>query len=295
MALNIPLTGSMAAGPLGLVHLPRMWQKALLKTTGVLPADYVFADRGFDQRMMEFVGIDPVAFVAFLQTLPTYLETESWVRAHAKKLDAIEQSNASILNHPMRAESSAKFRAAMGIDDATFDNGAQLNNLDDLLTLQEYCAEHRGRPVEVIYPAVSSLATGPLEVLHLARLWAKAVIKAVGALPEGWHSGHGPLDEQLAETIGMDLAASVRYTADLPSYIAYEGWVREHATKLEPAIVAAWNERMRTREKPEHVAAPERAVLGIDDPNERRGVMLNDLLDWHYFHEQLTAPRSSAV
>ena len=39
MALNIPLTGSMAKGPLGLVHLPRMWQKALLKKTGVLPDD----------------------------------------------------------------------------------------------------------------------------------------------------------------------------------------------------------------------------------------------------------------
>jgi hypothetical protein len=295
MALNVPLTGSMAKGPLGLVHLPRMWQKALLKKTGVLPDDYVFAERGFDQRMMEAVGIDPAAFLPFLETLPTYLETEAWVRAHATKLGASEASNAGIVNHAMRPESSQKLRAAMGIADATYDNGAELNNLDDLVTLQHYLVGRRGRPPETIVPSVSSLATGPLGVLHLARLWAKAVIKAAAELPEGYHSGKGPLDEQLAETIGMDLPASVRFTEELPSYIAYEAWVREHATKLDPATVAAWNERMRTREKPEHVAAPEREILGITDANERRGVMLNDVLDWHYVHEQITAPRSSAA
>ena len=50
MTLVVPLTGSMVAGPLGVAHLPRMWQKGLLKSVGVLPGDYVFAERGFDQR-----------------------------------------------------------------------------------------------------------------------------------------------------------------------------------------------------------------------------------------------------
>ena len=295
MSFNIPLTGSMAKGPLGLVHLPRMWQKALLKKTGVLPADYVFADRGFDQRMMEHMGIDPATFLPFLETMPTYLETEAWVRANATNPGAVAETNAMILNHPMRAESAQRFRAELGISDATIDNGAIVNNLDDLASLHKYVVAHRGKPVEVIYPAVSSLATGPLGILHLPRLWAKAIIKAIGALPEGWHSGKGPLDEQCAETIGMDLAASVQFCSELPTYIAYEGWVREHATKLDPATIDAWNERMRTREKPDHVAGPEREVLGIADQNERRGVMLNDVLDWHYFREQLLARPASTV
>ncbi len=79
MALNVPLTGSMADGPIGIVHLPRMWQKGLLKTIGALPDDYGFAERGFDQTMMDGVGLDVDAFVPFLQSLPTYLETEAWV------------------------------------------------------------------------------------------------------------------------------------------------------------------------------------------------------------------------
>ena len=52
MPLDIPLAGSMVPGPLGLVHLPRMWQKALLFNLGVLPEDYLFG-RAFDAVMME--------------------------------------------------------------------------------------------------------------------------------------------------------------------------------------------------------------------------------------------------
>ena len=289
MALNVPLTGSMAKGPLGLAHLPRMWQKALLKNTGVLPDDYVYAERGFDARMMDGVGLDPETFVAFLQTLPTYLETEAWVRAHASKLENIAATNDLILGRSMSPEFATKLRAAAGITDESFDNGARLNNLDDLVSLRDYLVAHRGERLEPISPAITSLATGPLGVLHLARLWGKALIKACGALPEGYHSGSGPLDEQLAEAIGMDLAASVRYTAELPSYIAYEGWVRDHATKLTPEAVEPWNERMRTREKRVEMAAAERATLGLTDETIRGGLLLNDLLDWHLLHEQVAA------
>jgi len=48
MPLNVPLTGSMVPGPLGLAHLPRMWQKGMLTSIGVLPDDYLFG-RGFDR------------------------------------------------------------------------------------------------------------------------------------------------------------------------------------------------------------------------------------------------------
>jgi hypothetical protein len=289
IAFNVPLTGSMAPGLLGLVHLPRMWQKGLLFTQGRLPADYVFGDRGFDQRIMEGVGIDPEAFVPYLKTLPSYLETEAWVRAHATKLDAVAATSEMIVNRTMSPEGGAKLRAAVGITDESVNNTAQLSNLDDWLALHAYAVANRGRTVDPIIPAITSLAAGPLGVLHLPRLWGKAIIKTLGALPDGYHSGNGPLDEQLADTIGMDLGASVRYTnAELPTYLRYEQWVREHATKLDPATLAAWNERMRTREKPAPLAAGERAILGITDESERRGVLLNDLIDWHLWHEEIT-------
>jgi hypothetical protein len=290
IALNVPLTGSMASGPLGLAHLPRMWQKALLFTRGVLPADYVFADRGFDLRIMEGVGLDPDGFVRFLKTSPTYLATEAWVRDHATNLDAIAATSEMILQRSMSAEGSGKLRAAAGITDEGFDNGARLNNIDDWVTLHAFVLAHRGEQLDPIVPAITSLATGPLGLLHLPRLWGKAIIKTAGALPEGYHSGSGPIDEQLAEAIGLDLAASVRYTNDeLPPYLTYEQWVREHATKLDAATMAAWNERMRTREKPPALAAQEREILGLADANERRGLLLNDLIDWHEWHTGITA------
>ena len=295
MALNVPLTGSMADGPLGLVHLPRMWQKGLLRTLGVLPDDYVFAERGFDQRMMEGVGIDAGAFVPFLQTFPTYLETEAWVRAHASNLDNVGATNAGIVERSMSPEGSGKLRAATGIADAGFDNGARLNNLDDLQSLHAYIVAHRGQQIEPIVPAITGLLTGPLGILHLPRLWAKAIIKTAGALPEGYHSGSGPLDEQLAEALGMDLAASVRYTnAELPTYVAYEAWVRNNAA-LDPAKTAEWNERMKTRQKREEMATAERAEVGLTDSTERGGRLLNDLVDWHLFHQQIDARRRAAA
>jgi hypothetical protein len=286
---NVPLTGSMAPGPLGLVHLPRMWQKGLLFTRGLLPEGYVFAERGFDQRIMDGVGIDPGAFVPYLKTSPTYLETEAWVREHATKLDAAAATSEMIVNRAMSDENAAKLRAAAGLTDESFNNGALLGNIDDWVSLHAFAVANRGRTIGPIIPAITSLAYGPLGVLHLPRLWGKAVIKTLGALPDGYHSGNGPLDEQLADTIGMDLAESVRFTnAELPSYLAYEQWVSEHATKLDADTVAAWNTRMRTREKPVPLAAEERKILGISDESERRGVLLNDLIDWHLWHEEIT-------
>jgi len=296
MALNVPLTGSMADGPLGLVHLPRMWQKGLLKTVGALPDDYVFAERGFDKYMMEGVGLDAGAFVPFLETLPTYLETEAWVRAHAGNLANIAETNALITGRSMSAQGAEKLRGATGIADDAFDNGARLNNLDDLQSLHAYVVAHRGQKIEPIAPAITSLLTGPLGILHLPRLWGKAVIKAIGALPDGYNSGHGRLDEDLAAAIGMDLAASVRYTHDeLPTYIAYEAWVRKNATNLKPEPIATWNELMKTRQKREDMATAERAELGLTDSTERGGRLLNDLLDWQLFGEQITTRRPAAA
>jgi len=294
MPLDIPLAGSMVPGPLGLAHLPRLWQKAMLQRIGVLPADYIFG-RAFDQRLMEGIGIDADAFLPFLETLPTYLATEAWVRRHATKLDAVAATSELIVNLSAPAEFGAKLRAGVGIADASFTNGARLNNIDDWVSLQQYVLARRGGPVEVIVPAISSLGTGPLGLLHLPRLWGKAIIKAGAALPEGFHSGSGPLDVQLAEAIGMDLAASVRYVnAELPPYLVYEQWVRANATSLDAATLTAWNERMRTRDKPPAMAAEERAMLGITDPSIGGSALLNDLIDWHLWHAEIAA-RAAAL
>jgi hypothetical protein len=44
---------------------------------------------------------------------------------------------------------------------------------------------------------------------------------------------------------------------------------------------------MAIRVKPDHVAAQERVVLGIDDPDYKLSREMNDLIDWHTLHGQM--------
>ncbi len=126
--------------------------------------------------------------------------------------------------------------------------------------------------------------------MHLPRLWAKAAIDAAGLLPEGYNSGKGPLDEQLAAAIGFNLAEAMSYIhGERPTHADFEGWVLNHATTLTDETRQAWNLRISDSLKPEHVAAPERELLGIIDPTERGGILLNVLIDLYYFRLEILA------
>lgn len=288
-----PLTAPLAVGPLGLAHLPRMWQKGTLKNAGLLPDEYHFATRGFDMWLCEGIGLDMAAYAEFARTLPSYLEAEAWVVANAAQLDGRDAVNEKLLSMAMPPEAVARVHARTGVADKDFVNAPRLLNLDDLAWLHDFAVAHRDGIGETIVPAVTGRMTGELGILHLPRLWAKAVIKSLGALPEGYHSGSGPLDEQLCEAIGLDLAGAVAHiNADLPSEVAFERWVRAHATNLTPESAGAWNERMLTREKRVEMAANERAILGITDETMRGGLLLNDLLDWHELHGKALALRA---
>ncbi len=48
MAKVIPLVSSGTAGPLGAIHLPRLWAKLTLHNAGLLPEDYDSCGDGFD-------------------------------------------------------------------------------------------------------------------------------------------------------------------------------------------------------------------------------------------------------
>ena len=54
----IPTISSGTAGPLGVQHLPRLWQKASLDAAGKLHPDYPAAGAGFDQMTLDALGID---------------------------------------------------------------------------------------------------------------------------------------------------------------------------------------------------------------------------------------------
>jgi hypothetical protein len=133
--------------------------------------------------------------------------------------------------------------------------------------------------------------------MHLPRFWMKATLAATGALYPDWRSGtESPLDMWFCEAIGLDLPAAIAHVrAERPPYVAFEAWVAERATRISPAEVADHNAALRVRLKPAEVAARERALLGIEDANYRPSMELNDLVDWHTIHADLTARTASRV
>jgi hypothetical protein len=136
----IPAISSSSTGPLGVVHLPRLWLKMLLHAHGRLPEEYRYGIGGFDETMLEALGIPHDPLLAYITTeKPGYLALEAWVRDHATSLtpESIARSNETILGRVLPEERCAARRAAYGVTDPTIVRGIALNDIDDWLQLHE--------------------------------------------------------------------------------------------------------------------------------------------------------------
>jgi hypothetical protein len=287
----VPLTSAPVKGPLGVAHLPRLWLKCVLAAAGAAPEVYHTGYAGSNQTVIDGLGLDADATLAYLATRPSYMQFEAWVREHAGKLDAaaIAAVNADIDAQQKPVDNAAKARAFVGLGDANERGSSLLNALDDWATVHADVKARRGTAIQPIVPAVSSQSVGPLGLMHLPRFWMKATLAAADALYDTWNSGaKSGFDVWFCETIGIDLeAAKAHVDAELPTYLEFEVWVKSHATHLSAAEIAAHNVAMRARQKPAEVAARERALLGITGrPEYQPSIELNDLVDWHTIHEQ---------
>lgn len=84
----VPAISSSVVGPLGAMHLPRLWLKQLLHAAGRLPEGYSHGSGLFDDLVSEQLGFDGAAFGAFVAAQrPGYLAAEAWVAQRAKRLD----------------------------------------------------------------------------------------------------------------------------------------------------------------------------------------------------------------
>ena len=96
----IPLISSELAGPLGAIHLPRLWSKVLLGATGNLADGYDECGMGYDQMVLDGLGVDRDAAVSFIKdNKPSYAEFENWVvhqRGGSIPQSEIDASNAAI-------------------------------------------------------------------------------------------------------------------------------------------------------------------------------------------------------
>jgi hypothetical protein len=132
----VPLVSSGVAGPLGVVHLPRLWQKVSLEATGKLAAGYPAVGKGFDAMTLAVLGLDEQTVKYYIkQNKPTYPEFEVWVKKNVKSLnrEAIENHNAAVRGYNHDDETRRDILSACGMtDDASAPKDAvNLNNLDD--------------------------------------------------------------------------------------------------------------------------------------------------------------------
>jgi len=132
----VPMISSGIAGPLGVLHLPRMWQKVSLKASGKLAVGYPGIGKGFDAMTCAALGLDEQAVKDYIkQNKPTYPQFEAWVKQNAKSLDrqSIEKHNAAVRGYHHDDETRGGICSACGIPDnaAAPKDAVNLNNLDD--------------------------------------------------------------------------------------------------------------------------------------------------------------------
>jgi Domain of unknown function (DUF5069) len=132
----VPLISSGVAGPLGVVHLPRLWQKVSLEENGKLARGYPGVGKGFDAMTLAALGLEEQAVRNYIkQNKPSYPQFEAWVKKNAKSLsqDAIDKHNAAVRGYNHDDETRKGILNACSIADDAFapKDAVNLNNLDD--------------------------------------------------------------------------------------------------------------------------------------------------------------------
>jgi len=132
----VPLISSGVTGPLGVCHLPRLWLKLSLESVGKLASGYPGAGKGYDQMVIDGLGLNRDAVIDFVKkNKPTYPQFETWVKKSGTKTDkaSIEKLNAAIRAYHHDDGTRKSILGANGLpDDPNAPKDAiNLNNLDD--------------------------------------------------------------------------------------------------------------------------------------------------------------------
>jgi hypothetical protein len=113
-----------------------LWLKASLEATGKLASGYPGAGKGYDQMVIDGLGLNREAVLGYIkQSKPTYPQFEAWVKKSGTKLDkgSIEKLNSAIRGYIHDDDTRKSILSANSLaDDATAPKDAvNLNNLDD--------------------------------------------------------------------------------------------------------------------------------------------------------------------
>ena len=77
----VPLISSGTKGPLGVLHLPRLWQKVSLEAAGKIADGYPGIGGGYDTMVINGLGLNADAVRACITNdKPTYPQFEAWIQ-----------------------------------------------------------------------------------------------------------------------------------------------------------------------------------------------------------------------
>ena len=134
MSKIVPTISSGVAGSLGVLHLPRFWQKASLGAVGKLHDEYPACGAGFDQMTLNNLGLDIDATMAYInENKPSYCVFEAWVREHMNADADIAAHNDAVNGYIHDDGTRAEIFGTVNYsdDDCAFRDAVNLNNLDD--------------------------------------------------------------------------------------------------------------------------------------------------------------------
>lgn len=132
----VPLISSETAGPLGAIHLPRLWAKLTMDTAGVLHSEYDACGPGFDQMTINDLNLNRDKVIDFIKkNKPTYLQFERWVieqNSGSISPETIRKHNEAIRAYNHNDQLAADMRKACGLQDENVKDAVTLNKLEDL-------------------------------------------------------------------------------------------------------------------------------------------------------------------
>jgi hypothetical protein len=131
------IVSSGTAGPLGVLHLPRLWQKVSLEAAGKIADGYPGIGAGYDSMVVDALGLNAEDVLSFItDSKPTYPQFEGWVKSQdGVKLDesTISSLNDSITGYIHDDATRQSILSANGLADGDPRDAINLNNLDDWL------------------------------------------------------------------------------------------------------------------------------------------------------------------
>ena len=134
MSNIVPLISSGTKGPLGVLHLPRLWQKVSLEAAGKIADGYPGIGAGYDSMVIAGLGLEAEAVRSYITNeKPTYTQFEAWIQAQegaTLDAEAISALNDSIAGYNHDADTKAGILSATGLSEGP-DDAINLNNLDD--------------------------------------------------------------------------------------------------------------------------------------------------------------------